>query len=146
MLTCPACSAPLRAERHLGIEIDLCTGCHGIWFDAGELEMYRAQRRPEAGVQRTGFRPDSTRPAQRCPRCESETLLPGNGAGGHTLSVCSGCRGAFVPDETVAKLGGGPSWQPPSVGEAFADGVASGAGDLGLQVLEWVLSSIFEGL
>src|SRR5437016_4932933 len=31
--------APLKARSFQKIEIDQCTGCNGIWLDAGELEQ-----------------------------------------------------------------------------------------------------------
>ena len=34
---CPKCGAPLKGRRFQKIEIDQCTGCNGIWLDAGEL-------------------------------------------------------------------------------------------------------------
>ena len=36
---CPKCGAPLKARSFQKIEIDQCTGCNGIWLDAGELEQ-----------------------------------------------------------------------------------------------------------
>ena len=36
---CPKCGAPLKQRSFQKIEIDQCTGCNGIWLDAGELEQ-----------------------------------------------------------------------------------------------------------
>jgi hypothetical protein len=38
-MRCPKCGASLAAEEYHGIEIDRCTECGGIWFDAGEAEL-----------------------------------------------------------------------------------------------------------
>ncbi len=38
-MTCPKCGAPLKARSFQKIEIDQCTGCNGIWLDAGEIEQ-----------------------------------------------------------------------------------------------------------
>lgn len=38
-MRCPKCGAALAAEEYHGIEIDRCTECDGIWFDAGEAEL-----------------------------------------------------------------------------------------------------------
>lgn len=35
---CPDCQVPLRAIRRLGVEIDVCPRCQGLWLDRGELE------------------------------------------------------------------------------------------------------------
>jgi Zn-finger nucleic acid-binding protein len=37
-MRCPKCGEPLKARSFQKIEIDQCTGCGGIWLDAGELE------------------------------------------------------------------------------------------------------------
>ena len=38
-MRCPKCGEPLKARSFQKIEIDQCTGCGGIWLDAGELEQ-----------------------------------------------------------------------------------------------------------
>ena len=37
--TCPKCGSALRETDHGHVKIDVCTGCHGVWLDPGELEM-----------------------------------------------------------------------------------------------------------
>jgi Zn-finger nucleic acid-binding protein len=38
-MTCPKCGEPLKERSFQKISIDQCTGCNGIWLDAGELEQ-----------------------------------------------------------------------------------------------------------
>ena len=38
-MRCPKCGESLKARSFQKIEIDQCTGCGGIWLDAGELEQ-----------------------------------------------------------------------------------------------------------
>lgn len=38
-MTCPKCGQALKERSFQKIVIDQCTGCHGIWLDAGELEQ-----------------------------------------------------------------------------------------------------------
>lgn len=38
-MRCPKCGEPLKARSFQKVEIDQCTGCGGIWLDAGELEQ-----------------------------------------------------------------------------------------------------------
>jgi len=38
-MKCPKCGASLRERSFQKIAIDQCTGCNGIWLDAGELEQ-----------------------------------------------------------------------------------------------------------
>lgn len=37
-MKCPKCGYDLITGEWHGVEIDQCTNCHGIWFDAGEAE------------------------------------------------------------------------------------------------------------
>ena len=36
---CPKCGHDLTETDFHQIKIDRCTTCHGVWFDAGEVEM-----------------------------------------------------------------------------------------------------------
>lgn len=38
-MKCPKCGESLKARSFQKIEIDQCSGCGGIWLDAGELEQ-----------------------------------------------------------------------------------------------------------
>jgi uncharacterized C2H2 Zn-finger protein len=38
-MKCPKCGANLTEKEFHQIKIDTCTECHGIWLDAGEMEM-----------------------------------------------------------------------------------------------------------
>ena len=38
-MICPVCNHSMVIVEHDNIEIDYCTGCRGIWFDSGELEL-----------------------------------------------------------------------------------------------------------
>ena len=38
-MRCPKCSEPLKERSFQKVLIDQCTGCGGIWLDAGELEQ-----------------------------------------------------------------------------------------------------------
>lgn len=38
-MKCPKCGHDLATEQYHGIEVDRCTNCNGVWFDAGETEQ-----------------------------------------------------------------------------------------------------------
>ncbi|MCC6772885.1 MAG: zf-TFIIB domain-containing protein [Gemmatimonadaceae bacterium] len=38
-MKCPKCGHDLTETDFHQIKIDRCTTCHGVWFDAGEVEM-----------------------------------------------------------------------------------------------------------
>ena len=38
-MNCPVCKEPMIVVEHEKIELDYCTTCLGVWFDAGELAL-----------------------------------------------------------------------------------------------------------
>ena len=38
-MICPACGKDALIVEYSNIELDYCPGCHGVWFDSGELEL-----------------------------------------------------------------------------------------------------------
>ena len=38
-MKCPVCHIPTIVVEHEQIELDYCTDCSGVWFDAGELDL-----------------------------------------------------------------------------------------------------------
>jgi len=76
------------------IEIDRCSECGSLWFDAGELEV-------AANVH---ARPSSAESEFPCPVCQQRmrgASLP-RGLDAHR---CDSCQGTFLEGKTVAALG-----------------------------------------
>jgi len=46
---CPKCGMDLVEIDYNDIKVDKCTGCEGIWLDAGELETVLDQGETESG-------------------------------------------------------------------------------------------------
>lgn len=38
-MKCPKCGADLREETHDHVKVDICPECHGMWLDAGEMDL-----------------------------------------------------------------------------------------------------------
>ncbi|OGO00650.1 MAG: hypothetical protein A2Y90_02875 [Chloroflexi bacterium RBG_13_52_12] len=38
-MICPVCGKDALIVEYESIELDYCPGCHGVWFDSGELEL-----------------------------------------------------------------------------------------------------------
>ncbi len=38
-MICPVCKGDMIVVEYHNIELDYCTGCKGVWFDCGELEL-----------------------------------------------------------------------------------------------------------
>lgn len=46
-LKCPKCGADLREIDLLGVKVDQCANCLGIYFDRGELELLIESQEPK---------------------------------------------------------------------------------------------------
>ena len=76
-MRCPVCKDPMIIVEYQRIELDYCTKCLGVWFDAGELELlaehlsldeealslHEIWALPEANV---------SEKARRCPICRKK--------------------------------------------------------------------------
>jgi len=98
-MQCPKCGAEFESVTCEDIEIDRCSGCGGIWFDAGELEelrRLRGARSIDVGDKRLGKRHNSTR-NYRCPRCAAQMLTMVDAAQSHIeFESCGECSGTFL--------------------------------------------------
>lgn len=99
----------------MGVEIDRCVNCGGIWLDAGELKALVANR-PGPGTdaqleatidQLSRARPTDTVPrladvaSTACPACAGKLTIV-NFADSH-IEQCNGCHGVFVDRGELAK-------------------------------------------
>lgn len=104
---CPACGADMKHLHHAGEHLDECTGCGGVWFDAGELRAYAHAKvvgNLREGTLRHFFKAMGG-DARRCPSCGSPALHDGE-TEGHAISGCDGCGGFFLPPQTLEELEG----------------------------------------
>ncbi len=53
-MKCPKCGSDLQEVEHLGIKVDRCAGCSGIFFDKGELDILLQAQEPKGFL--SGFR------------------------------------------------------------------------------------------
>ena len=98
-LECPACWNQLVPTPVKDLTVDVCHGCGGIWFDAGELA--RVDNPRETGevllaIERdvsVGVRHDQ---ARSCPRCEAEMDRRAYGPASVQIDECPGCNGIFL--------------------------------------------------
>lgn len=42
-MRCPKCGSVMKEVDYQGVKIDQCQSCHGVFFDAGELDLLLAQ-------------------------------------------------------------------------------------------------------
>ncbi len=71
-MNCPACSEPMIVLEYDRVEVDFCVACHGIWLDAGEIELLfgdaEACRAWLTGGDRCQIQGEKTR---NCPICDA---------------------------------------------------------------------------
>lgn len=107
-MKCPRDGTILSEVEILGLQLDKCHKCDGIWFDAGELKKLREARVPhveEALEEKYGdpeVDEDSPDGYMRCPRC-GERLLEHHYTYINPVRVdrCSGCFGFWLDDSEL---------------------------------------------
>jgi Zn-finger nucleic acid-binding protein len=90
-IACPKCAQPMFRAKHAGTEVDLCSGCHGLWLDRAELAAITGQPvdlpEPQAPM---------TTPL-KCPRCGSALLERAySGRADLLVECCAKCGGIYL--------------------------------------------------
>lgn len=52
---CPKCRFPMREVTQHGIVLDVCQGCHGVYFDNGEVDQLIRYIEEQSRKGETGF-------------------------------------------------------------------------------------------
>lgn len=82
-MKCPACREEMIVIEYKDIELDVCSSCKGVWFDAEELELLLGslQLPVEELVRKLGEK--SSEEVRKCPACRKkmEKVLVGPGKG-----------------------------------------------------------------
>jgi PAT family beta-lactamase induction signal transducer AmpG len=98
-MRCPKCRADMEQIDYEGAEIDRCTICSGIWFDAGEIDVLRDKRAATAidtGDAKTGKRSNAIHSYQ-CPRCSGAMVKVVDPKQTHICyETCSSCHGSYL--------------------------------------------------
>jgi Zn-finger nucleic acid-binding protein len=88
----------MEPVKYEGIEVDRCTGCQGMWFDALEDRELRAKKGSEkldTGSGKTGARHDA-KGKIRCPRDGAMMIRMVDRDQPHVwYESCSSCYGTF---------------------------------------------------
>ena len=98
-MRCPKCRADMEQVVYEGTEIDRCTTCHGIWFDAGEMDLLRSKQAAAAidtGDEKTGKLANAL-DRYACPRCSGAMVRLVDPRQPHIwFETCSSCNGSFL--------------------------------------------------
>jgi PAT family beta-lactamase induction signal transducer AmpG len=97
-MRCPKCRSDMEQIDYAGIEIDRCTTCKGIWFDAGEVDLLRNEKAAatiDIGDAREG-REKNIIDHYRCPRCSGTMVRMVDPRQHHIwYETCGFCNGSF---------------------------------------------------
>lgn len=75
MIRCPKCNSKLEKVYYQNIEVDRCSECEGIWFDATEAEELKKLKGSEdidSGDPEIGDKYDRIQQQIKCPRCRGK--------------------------------------------------------------------------
>jgi Zn-finger nucleic acid-binding protein len=93
----------MHPETRSGITVDRCERCHGIWFDAKELDRHLVDIQvPEAPGPVEAAIPSRGVGSRPCPRCVD--AMHTAGWTGLVLDRCGTCRGVFVEAIELERL------------------------------------------
>jgi Zn-finger nucleic acid-binding protein len=98
-LQCPKCKAPMDQVQIEKTQVDRCTSCRGLWFDALEDQDVRGTEGAEAlDVPATGPTPAKAKQsAIDCPRCKSPMIEMVDRMGRRIqYESCPRCHGKFL--------------------------------------------------
>ena len=97
-MRCPKCRADMEQVLVDGTEIDRCTSCYGLWFDAGELAKVRTKEVAstiDIGDVTTGKQQNEIE-RYRCPRCGGPMNRLVDPKQTHIwFEQCGSCHGSF---------------------------------------------------
>lgn len=97
-MRCPKCRSDMEQVDYEGTEVDRCTICSGIWFDAGEIEQLRnknAATEIDTGELKTR-KQHNTIDNYRCPRCSGAMIRMVDAKQRHIwYETCGSCHGSF---------------------------------------------------
>jgi PAT family beta-lactamase induction signal transducer AmpG len=98
-MRCPKCRADMEQIDYDGTEVDRCTICSGIWFDAGEIEVLKDKQAAAAidtGDAKTGKQSNAI-DSYQCPRCSGAMVKVVDPKQTHIwYETCSSCHGSYL--------------------------------------------------
>jgi PAT family beta-lactamase induction signal transducer AmpG len=98
-MRCPKCRSDMEQVVYEGTEIDRCTICSGIWFDAGEIDVLKDSKAATAidtGDAKVG-RHSNTVDSYQCPRCSGAMVKVVDPKQKHIwYETCSSCHGSYL--------------------------------------------------
>ena len=109
-MICPACKSDMIVVEYNDVELDWCTSCQGVWFDATELELLLKSMGIDSQnlLLNDIFNSPEARlldKRRKCPRCERK--MKEANIGGHPeilVDVCPQGHGLWFDGGEVGQL------------------------------------------
>ena len=106
-MRCPKCRSDMELLMIDGTEIDRCSACHGLWFDAGELSKFSNKEAAAAldiGDVTTGKKQNQIE-HYRCPRCAGPMNRLVDPTQPHIwFEQCGSCHGSYFDAGELSDL------------------------------------------
>lgn len=102
-LSCPKCKLKMEVFKQIGVEIDQCGNCGGVWLDADEWTDLTRGRGADAVTFEVVNRQETE---FKCPRCPSAFLEVGFHSEDSTFEIeyCARCKGGFFDRGEMVRL------------------------------------------
>jgi len=97
-MNCPNCNSEMAGRMIAEVMIDECDNCGVLWFDRGELEVYRKKyytKEIDKDVLFNQFKEFEHIVGRRCPKCGSDKFMISK-KDQDVLGKCSGCSGILI--------------------------------------------------
>lgn len=113
---CPRCSKEQKftSQSYEGVNIDICSQCHGIWLDEGELPVivntkevqFDSKTIKDALTNTSHHIPESEKISKECcPKCGASMIANNYGYGsGVILDRCPKSHGVWLDQEELVKI------------------------------------------
>jgi len=106
-MNCPNCNSEMVQRLIAEVMIDECDNCRVLWFDKGELEVYRKKyytKEIDKDVLFNQFKKFKKIAGRSCPKCGSDRFMMSK-KDDDVLGRCSGCSGIFFSKKIIDKTG-----------------------------------------
>ena len=98
-MNCPKCQSRMETVEYEKVEIDRCTSCGGLWFDAMEqqdLRNLKGAKKIDTGDKKVGAKRDKEGKIE-CPRCRARMIRMVDRTQAHIwFESCPVCYGSFL--------------------------------------------------
>ncbi|MFC2058230.1 zf-TFIIB domain-containing protein [Chloroflexota bacterium] len=109
-MICPVCKCDMIVVEYHNTELDYCTGCKGVWFDSGELELLlesNSLEKAKLAIDSSlhSQEPISSEKKRKCPICGHKMKKATMGEKPQILiDVCGEEHGLWFDGGEVAQL------------------------------------------